>query len=134
MAITASIQITKGGTHHDRQAGVAVSGWRVAPDGRSGRYYGHESIVTNPAQPSEVVITLYWTNREPTVSQPFTVDARRVCCIHITERDGLFGQPVQVGEQYAIGLTCSAPVVAQYGRLDMRTGSMAFYTTPGYAE
>lgn len=108
----------------------------LPPMGDRADLYGHESIViTNPgATSSEVVITLYWTDREPTVSQPLTVDARRVRCIHITERDGLFGQPVCVGEQYAIGLTCSEPVVAQYGRLDMRTGSMAFYTTPGYAE
>ena len=108
----------------------------LPPMGADPNLYGHESIViTNPGdKPAEVRLTLYWTDREPTYSKPFEVGARRVLCVHITEKDGLFGDKITVGEQYAIGLAASEPVVAQYGRLDMRTGVMAFYTTPGYCE
>jgi len=34
----------------------------------------------------------------------------------------------------AIAVHSDTPVIAQYGRLDLTTGNMAFYTTPGYAE
>lgn len=108
----------------------------LPPMGENPDLYGHESVViTNPGdKPASVRLTLFWTDREPTESEPFEVGARRVLCVHITEKDGLFGRKVAVGEQYAILLTATEPVVAQYGRLDMRTGVMAFYTTPGYCE
>ncbi len=108
----------------------------LPPMGDREDLYGHESIVmTNPGEKdAEVEFTLYWTDREPTEGYKVTVGAKKVLCIHITEKEGFFGMPIAVGEQYAIGLKCSEPIVAQYGRLDMRTNVMAFYTTPGYGE
>lgn len=108
----------------------------LPPMGDNPELYGHESIViTNPGdKEAEVEITLYWTDRDPTGGEKVRVGAKRVLCVHITEKEGFFGHPVTVGEQYAIALKSTEPVVAQYGRLDMRTGVMAFYTTPGYCE
>ena len=97
---------------------------------------GHESvIVLNPnGEDAEVEIVLHWTDRAPTPLPKLTVAAGRVRCVRCMAPDGILGCKVAPGEQYAIALHASAPIVAQYGRLDMRGGSMAFYTTPGYCE
>lgn len=98
--------------------------------------FGHESvIILNPNEAdAQVRIVLHWTDRAP--SEPLTVEVRAGCtrCVRITEKDGILGLPVPTGTQYAIAVHSDTPVVAQYGRLDMTTGNMAFYTTPGYAE
>ena len=108
----------------------------LPPRGGDGELFGHESIIVlnTGALPAQISLTLYYTDREPVTLPPFTVDAKRVRCVRAVEGEGLLGRPVKPGEQYAIRLSASQPVVAQYGRLDMRGGSMAFYTTPGYAE
>ena len=108
----------------------------LPPMGSNPEMFGHESIViTNPGDhDASVEICLYWTDREPTQIAPVEVKARRVRCVRVTEADGIMGTRVEVGEQYAIGLKSDEPIVAQYGRLDLRGGTMAFYTTPGYAQ
>ena len=108
----------------------------LPPRGEDAALFGHESvIILNPGDaPARVVITLYYTDREPTVLPPITVEARRVRCVRSVEGEGILGFPVATGEQYALRVSASEPVVAQYGRLDMRSGAMAFYTTPGYME
>lgn len=108
----------------------------LPPRGEDASLFGHESfIVLNPNKTDAVVrITLFFTDRPPVSLPEFTVESERVRCIRAVEGEGMLGVPLKEGEQYAAQLSASQPVVAQYGRLDMRTGTMAFYTTPGYAE
>ena len=108
----------------------------LPPRGTHPELPGHESvIVLNPnGEDAEVEIVLHWTDRAPTPLPKLTVAAGRVRCVRCMAPDGILGCKVEPGEQYAIALHASAPIVAQYGRLDMRGGSMAFYTTPGYCE
>ncbi len=108
----------------------------LPPRGTPPELPGHESvIVLNPnGEDAEVEIVLHWTDRAPTPLPKLTVAAGRVRCVRCMAPDGILGCKVEPGEQYAIALHASAPIVAQYGRLDMRGGSMAFYTTPGYCE
>ena len=98
--------------------------------------YPVESIIMlNPNEvDAEVQIVLHWTDRAPTALPKVTVRAGCVACERCMEPDGILGVRVEPGEQYAIALHASVPIVAQYGRLDMRSGPMAFYTTPGYCE
>ena len=97
---------------------------------------GHESIIIlNPnREDAYIQIILHWTDKDPSDPLRITVPAGRVKCVRCMEPDGILGHPVNPGEQYAIAVHATVPVVAQYGRLDMTTGNMAFYTTPGYAE
>lgn len=94
---------------------------------------GHESvIITNLCREEAAVqITLLYTDREPD-SFRVTVPGRRVRCLRSNEPEDFGGITPVEGEQYAILLESSQPVVAQYGRADPRT--VAFYTTPGYWE
>lgn len=94
---------------------------------------GHESvIVTNVTdETAKITITLLYEDREP-VSFDVEVGARRVRCMR-TNREADFGaHTAAIGEQYAIMLESSVPVVAQYGRAEPR--AVNFYTTPGYCE
>lgn len=94
---------------------------------------GHESIiVTNVGDdPAEIKITLLHTNREPE-SFLIQVKARRVRCLRTNEAKDFGTHMPAEGEQYAILLESSVPVVAQYGRAEPRT--VNFYTTSGYCE
>ena len=108
----------------------------LPPKGSDVALPGHESIIIlNPNMEDAVVsIKLFWTDREPSLLESVAVKAEQVKCLRCIEGEGFLGIPVKQGEQYAFSLHSSVPVIAQYGRLDMRTGNMAFYTTPGYAE
>lgn len=94
---------------------------------------GHESvIVTNVTdETAKITITLLYEDREP-VNFDVEVAPRRVRCMR-TNRESDFGPyTAVVGEQYAIMLESSVPVVAQYGRAEPR--AVNFYTTPGYCQ
>ena len=108
----------------------------LPPKGTNPELPGHESlIILNPNEAdTKVKIKFYWTDRAPEIVAEVAVKAGTVQCLRVMEPDGLLGKKVAPGEQYAVSLHSEIPVVAQYGRLDMRTGSMAFYTTPGYCE
>ena len=108
----------------------------VPPMGADAEVYGHESIIIlNPNdRDARVAITLYWTDKPPTSGLFADVAAGRVFCVRITARDGLMGVPIPEGEQYSIALASDVPIIAQYGRLDVRQSNMAFYTTNGYQE
>ncbi|AQP48213.1 hypothetical protein BW730_12575 [Tessaracoccus aquimaris] len=107
----------------------------LPPYGPGGELYGHESIIvlnTNLA-PVAVRATLWYTDKAPAQFE-FRVEGQRVRCLRTNEPSDMGGVEVPVGEQYAISLSADAPIVAQYGRLDVRQPEMAFYTTPGYSE
>lgn len=108
----------------------------LPPRGANPDLPGHESIIMlNPnGEDAQVDIVLHWTDRAPSEPLRVTVGAGRVSCVRCMAPDGILGVKVEVGEQYAIALHSTVPIVAQYGRLDMRSGPMAFYTTPGYCE
>jgi len=108
----------------------------LPPKGDDVELFGHESvIVLNPNNSdAHVRLTVFWTDREPESSDLITVGAKRVLCTQAIDGVNLEGISIPVGVQYAIALESDLPVVAQYGRLDIRMGNMAFYTTPGYAE
>jgi hypothetical protein len=93
---------------------------------------GHESLILlNPgADDAEVVITVYFEDREPAVLSPQLVAARRVRCIRTNEP--IDGYQIPRG-QYALGLESSVPIVCQIGRMDVRQPNLAYYTVMGHA-
>lgn len=94
---------------------------------------GHESvIITNLCEEiAEIKVTLIYTDKNP-VSFMTKVEAMRVRCLRTNEEKDFGTYTAVEGEQYAIMLESSVPIVAQYGRAEPRT--VNFYTTPGYCE
>ena len=107
----------------------------LPPMGDDPEVYGHESIIIlNPNdQDAHVKLCIYWTDREPTWSEEMVVGAKRVKGMRATEKCDFLGEVPNAGEQYAMLLESDVPVIAQYGRLDIRQSNMAFYTTNGYS-
>lgn len=94
---------------------------------------GHESvIVTNVTEETaKIRITLIYEDKDP-VSFDTVVQPMRVRCLRTNSVSDFGKYTAVVGQQYAIMLESSVPVVAQYGRAETR--EVAFYTTPGYCE
>ena len=94
---------------------------------------GHESIIilNDNKGTANVVMTLYFEDRNPIEDIRITVLPKRVKCIRMDNPDDLGGTVVPLETQYAIKLVSDIPVVIQYGRLDTRQEKMAFYTTMG---
>ena len=93
---------------------------------------GHESLIMlNPNdEPAEVVITVFFEDREPVVLASQVVGARRVRCIRTNEP--IDGFQIPLG-QYALRLESSVPLVCQIGRMDVQQPNLAYYTVMGHA-
>jgi hypothetical protein len=94
---------------------------------------GHESIIilNDNEKNANIVMTLFFTDKEPIENIKIAVPPKRVKCIRMDNPDDLGGVVVPMETQYAVKLACDLPVVVQYGRLDTRQVKMAFYTTMG---
>ncbi len=95
---------------------------------------GHESLIILNMNDSDasIIITLYFTDKEPVSLPALTVKARRVRCLRLDKEEEI-GIQLPRETQYALRLNANVPVVAQYGRLDTRQQNMAFYTVMGYS-
>ena len=93
--------------------------------------FGHESLIMlNPGdEDADVVITVYFEDREPDVLSTQVVGARRVRCLTIS--DPIEGYQIPLG-QYALKLESSAPIVCQIGRMDVQQPNLAYYTVMGH--
>ena len=93
--------------------------------------FGHESLIMlNPGdQDAEVVITVYFEDREPDVLPSQLVAARRVRCMTIS--DPIDDYQIPLG-QYALKLESSVPLVCQIGRMDVQQPNLAYYTVMGH--
>jgi hypothetical protein len=93
--------------------------------------FGHESLLLlNPTdEDAEVVLTVYFEDREPDVLPVEVVGARRVRCIRTDEPIGEYRIPLG---QYALKVDSTVPLVCQIGRLDVRQPNLAYYTVLGH--
>lgn len=102
----------------------------IPPPGE-GDLAGHESLILlNPNEAdAEVVITVYYEDRDPDVLAPQVVGARRVRCIRT---DGpIDGYRIPFG-QYALKVESTVPLICQIGRMDVRQPNLAYYTVLGH--
>lgn len=97
---------------------------------------GHESviIVNDDTRDAEVKVELYFTDNHVSDKINWEVKAKRVRCFRTNDIKDMCGVSVPEGEQYAIKLVSSSPIVVQYGRLDNRQVNLAYYTVIPYTE
>ena len=93
--------------------------------------HGHESLIMlNPNDDdAEVLITVYFEDREPVELPTRSVGARRVRCITVSDPIGDYQIPLG---QYALKLESSVPLICQIGRMDVRQPNLAYYTVMGH--
>lgn len=94
---------------------------------------GHESIIilNDNENTANVVMSLFFSDRDPVENIIITVQPKRVKCLRMDNPGDVGGFVVPRETQYAVKIVSDLPVVIQYGRLDTRQVKMAFYTTMG---
>ncbi|NPV53150.1 MAG: hypothetical protein HPY71_06460 [Firmicutes bacterium] len=110
----------------------------VVPDGDlpprgDGELEGHESLIilnTN-RENAHILIDIYFTDRDPVLGIPYTVDGQRVLCIRLDKPIGPDSYRIPFG-QYALRIRSDVPVVVQFGRLDVRQPNLAYYGTMAF--
>lgn len=96
-----------------------------------GHYVSHEAIcVLNTGDAdANISITLYFEDAEPRTGFTATCPARRTHHIRLDKLLDAGGRHIPTGVPYAIALSSSVPVYAQYSRLDTTQSNMSLMTT-----
>jgi hypothetical protein len=95
---------------------------------------GHEALmVTNlNKKPASLRLEILFEDKEPVRGIELTVGAERVRCIRLDKPLGDQNFKIPFG-QYALVVRSDVPVVAVFGRLDVRQANMAYYSVAGYS-
>jgi hypothetical protein len=95
--------------------------------------FGHEALmVTNlNNEDAKLTIDILFEDREPKKGINLTLGGERVVCIRLDKPIGEEKYEIPEG-QYALVLHSNVPVVAVFGRLDVRQPNMAYYSVQGY--
>ncbi len=102
----------------------------LPPEGGSGDMVNHESLmILNTGDcAADLLIDLYFEDREPVLGLKHQVGARRIRAIRLDQPSDL-NYDVPRATQYALRVRSSVPVFVQYGRMDVRQPNLAYYCT-----
>lgn len=95
---------------------------------------GHEAlmVVNLNRKPAQLKLEVLFEDREPVRDIALRVDGERVRCFRLDKPLGESGYRIPFG-QYALVVHSDLPVVAVFGRLDVRQANMAYYSVAGFA-
>jgi hypothetical protein len=96
--------------------------------------FGHEALmVTNlNRKVATLRLEILFENREPVRDIALTVEGERVRCIRLDKPLGQAAFKIPFG-QYSLVVRSDVPVVAVFGRLDVRQANMAYYSVQGFS-
>ena len=83
---------------------------------------------------ANVMIDVYFEDKDPATDIPVTVDAQRVKSLRLDRPTDLGGLKIPPLTQYSIRIRSDTKIVAQFGRLDCTQANMAYYVGVGYCE
>ena len=97
--------------------------------------FGHEALmITNINDtPANITLDLVFEEDEPVLGlRPAQLGAMRVSCIRLDQPIG--EQKFMIPhKQYSLIVRSDVPIVACFGRLDVRQENMAYYSVQGYS-
>ncbi len=96
----------------------------------------HEALMllNTSSTPVDVLLDFYFENKPPVKEIPFHVPAERIRCLRLDHPQDIGGLEIPPLTQYSIRVRSTAPIVAQFGRLDTTQTNMAYYNAPGFFE
>ncbi len=106
----------------------------LPPHGDNPDFLGHEALtVTNLNETdAHLTIDIIFEDKDPVKGLTFTLGAERVFCFRLDYP--ICDQKFQIPHgQYSIVVHSDVPVVACFGRLDVRQTNMAYYIVQGYS-
>ena len=95
---------------------------------------GHEAlmVVNLNKKAASLRMDILFEDKEPIRDIRASVEAERVHCFRLDKPLGEQGYRIPQG-QYALVLRSDVPVVAVFGRLDVRQSNLAYYSVAGYS-
>ena len=105
----------------------------LPPAGGDGDLVNHESlmILNTSDEDAEILIDLYFEDRETVLGLKHSVGACRIRAIRLDQASDLKFE-VPRATQYALRIRSSIPVSVQYGRMDVRQPNLAYYCTMAF--
>jgi len=96
--------------------------------------FGHEALmITNlNSRRASISIDVLFEDKEPERNIRLSVEGERVKCFRLDKPLGESRYAIPFG-QYALVVKSDIPVVAVFGRLDVRQSNLAYYTVAGYS-
>ncbi len=96
--------------------------------------FGHEAlmVVNLNKKPASLRLEILFEDKEPVRDVRLEVGGERVRCIRLDKPLGERNFKIPFG-QYALVVRSDVPVVAVFGRLDVRQANLAYYSVAGYS-
>ncbi|AHM63429.1 hypothetical protein D770_25930 [Flammeovirgaceae bacterium 311] len=108
-----------------------IPSWSNGPEPE---FLSHETacILNAGEKDAHVVLTVFFSDRDPAGPYRFTVPARRTK--HLRFNDLKDPEPVPAGKDYASLIESDVPIVVQHTRLDSRQSENALLSTIAYSQ
>lgn len=105
----------------------------LPPAGNNPDFPGHEALmITNVSDvDANIRIKILFVDQPPYDKITMELKAERTSCLRLDHPIGNEGYQIPFG-QYAVHVISDVPVVACFGRLDVRQNNMAYYSLAGY--
>lgn len=99
-------------------------------------YEGHESIIilNSNNKDAEVLMDIYFEDKEPFEGIKFFVPSKRVKCFRMDHSNEIGGIEVERLTRYALRFRSDVEVIIQYGRMDVTQPNLAYIGTMAYSE
>ncbi|MFC5407177.1 sensory rhodopsin transducer [Cohnella soli] len=97
---------------------------------------GHEAIMILNCQDTdaEILMDIFYENREPDRDIKLLASARRVKCIRMDHPEEIGGIVLDRQLQYSLRFRSEVNVIIQYGRMDIAQPNLAYIGMMGYSE
>lgn len=108
-----------------------IPSWSNGPEPE---FLSHETacILNAGDKDAHVVLTIFFSDRDPAGPYRITVPARHTTHLRFNELKD--PEPVPVGKDYASLIESDVPIVVQHTRLDSRQSENALITTIAYSQ
>lgn len=107
----------------------------LPPHGDNPEFEGHEALmITNlNGETADIELVFVFEDKDPIGGITYKLDGMRTMCVRLDKPLGEQGLLLGESVQYTVWVKSSVPVVACFGRLDVRQTNMAYYSVEGYS-
>lgn len=127
------MQNIKGGS----RVWYVADGWMpLKKETKDTGYEGHEAIMilNSNNKDAEVLMDIYFEEKEPIEGIKLVVPAKRVKCFRMDHPSEIGGIEIDRLYQYALRFRSNIEVVIQYGRMDVTQPNLAYIGAIAYSE
>lgn len=106
----------------------------LPPKGDNPEFEGHEALMLTNLnnEKADIELVFIFEDRDPVDNIRYTLDGMRTTCVRLDNPMGEQGFTLGEAVQYTVWVKSTVPLVASFGRLDVRQTNMAYYSVEGY--